>query len=114
MTSTAPHIVNDRQRGQKYPCTGWRARRDQCQCAEGKGNIGRNGNTPTPGSKSDRVENPVERSRNNHAADGARDGKRCFAHGGQLTDDQLPFDLQTNQQEKHCHQSVVDPLMQRQ
>src|SRR5437016_14518767 len=75
-----PHIVNDRQSSQKYPCTGWRTWCDQCQCGEGKGNISRNGNTPTPRSKSNRVENPVKRSRDNHAADSARDGKRCFAH----------------------------------
>src|SRR2546430_17741789 len=71
-----PHIVNDRQSSQKYPCTGWRTWCDQCQCGEGKGNISRNGNTPTPRSKSNRVENPVKRSRDNRSEE-RRVGKEC-------------------------------------
>ena len=60
------------------------------------------------------IENQIDQRRHNHSTNCARDWKRRLPGRGQLTSQQFPFDFEPDQEKKHGHQAVVDPIVQAQ
>ena len=82
--------------------------------AEREGDVGGHRDAPPGGGIAPGVEGQVDRGRHDHAADGSE-----RRHGGgpqvaELAGDQLPLDLESDDEEEDRHQRVVDQLVQRQ
>ena len=60
------------------------------------------------------IENQIDQRGHNHSPDCARDWKRGLPGRGQLTSQQFSFDFEPDQEKKHGHQTVVDPIVQAQ
>ncbi len=103
------HVVDDGERGQEHLQTGRGARCDQRQDAEGEGDVGGRGHGPArPGLRGRQQQ--VQRRRHHDAAQGGREGQGQLPRRRELTDQQLAFDLQADEQEEGRHQPVVHPV----
>jgi hypothetical protein len=54
-----------------------------------------------------------ELNRNDHAARCGGDRQARLAWRGQFADQKLSFDLEPDEQKEDCHQTIVDPVIQR-
>ncbi|KAF5408174.1 MAG: hypothetical protein Udaeo2_16470 [Candidatus Udaeobacter sp.] len=78
------HIVNDRQRGKKYPGASRCMRSNQSECSKSKSDIGRHRDAPAPRVLPAHVPHPVDCSRDNHPADRARNWNSSFPYRRQF------------------------------
>ena len=97
------HVIDNRQRGQKYFCSDRCARRNQRQRAQGKGDIGRHRDAPAARPDSGCIEHPINRRRYDHSPDRAGDRQRGLSHRCQFAHKQLALNFKTDQQEKRRH-----------
>jgi len=88
-----------------------RARRDKCQDAEREGDISRHRNRPPTRRQASVIAPDVSQGRNDHSADGPGDRQRRLTRRGQFARKRFALDLEADQQKKHGHECVVDPLM---
>ncbi len=59
------------------------------------------------------IDADVDEGRDKHPAHGRDAGQDCAAERRQFADEHLALDLEADEKEKHGHQTVVDPKVQR-
>ena len=55
-----------------------------------------------------RIKDKVDAGRHTHPTDRRKHGKRCLAGAPELAHNHFILKLNTHEQEKYCHQKVVD------
>ena len=87
---------------------------EQRQHPQRKGDVGRRRDRPAAQRRRiAAVEGDEDRRRNHHPGQGRDAGQDAAARARQFAVDQLALHLEADQQEKHRHQAVVDPVQQR-
>ena len=104
------HVVNDRDGGQQQLERRRHARSEQRQHADREGDVGRGGDRPA-GLQSRRIarDEQEDERRHRHPRDRGDERQPPPVGAGQPATDELPLDLQPDEQEEQRHQPVVDP-----
>ena len=112
MTTIAPMSSTIARASRKSLSDGGTRRAEQTHDADRHGDVGRHGDPPTPCARSHRVDGDVDQRGNDHAADGSDRRQRGGARITQLALDELPLDLQADDEEEDRHQPFVHPLFE--
>ncbi len=104
-----PDVIDDRDSGEKHLQTDGNAWTDQRQDPQSERDVGRHGNSPTGRAGSARVDEAVDRRRDDHPTQRRPGRQRRLARLGQLAHQRFALDLQTDHEEEDGHQAVVDP-----
>ena len=107
------HVVGDGEREQEDLQTERHARAECGHHADDEGDVGGHRHAPTAFGRPGVVEGEVDRGGDDHAAD-RRDHRECrFLDRTEFPRDDLPFDLEADDEKEDRHQQVVHPEMQR-
>ena len=105
-------VVDDSECHQKQDQCARDALSEQCQYADRKGDIGSHGYAPAACRDAVGIGKIVKQCRDQHAAERGDDGQRGLSWPRQFTDQHLTFDFKPHDEKEHCHEAVIDPVLQ--
>ncbi len=108
-----PDVVRDRECREEHLQGVGNPRPQQGQHAQRERDVGRHRHAPARRARATGVQRDVDRRRNDHAADRGDNRQRGATKRGQLADDELTLDLESNDEEEDRHERVVDPVLER-
>lgn len=84
---------------------------EQSQHAQRKRDVGRHRNPHAALGRRTGIQGKVQQGRNADPSNGRNDGQQCVAEVGKLSVVQFTLEFQAHHQEEHCHQAIVDPVL---